>query len=130
MNIQLEYNWAGKTLLIAEDEDFNFMFLEELLSNTNVTIIRALTGEEVLQHMEQNPNIDLILMDVQMPVMDGYTATQKIREQGNNIPIIAQTAYTFTEAIAKIKASGHNEYISKPIDMDVLLSTIDKYIKG
>jgi PAS domain S-box-containing protein len=113
-----------KTLLIAEDDDVNFMFIEEFLSEYGFHIIRAVNGEEVLELLENNPAVDMILMDLQMPVMDGVEATKKIRKKNAGIPIIAQTAYAFSSERKACLDAGCNDYISKPIVQDELLEKI------
>lgn len=119
-------------ILIAEDEEMNFLFLEALLdevSELNFNILHAMNGEEALEIIQSTTNIDIALMDIKMPIMNGYEATQKIKSFRPDLPIIAQTAYS-TE-IDKQKALNHgcNDYISKPIDKDQLYDLLKKYLK-
>jgi CheY-like chemotaxis protein len=123
-----EYNWEGRVLLVAEDEDFNYIFLEEVLNCTQAKLIRAKDGLEAIQMFKSNPNIDLILMDMQMPVMNGYEATRTIKTLKNEVPVIAQTAYHYGEAYEEIKAVGCDELVSKPIDIQLLKDMIQKYL--
>ncbi|MFA8435757.1 MAG: response regulator [Marinifilaceae bacterium] len=123
-----EYNWEGRVLLVAEDEDFNYIFLEEVLNCTHAKLIRAKDGLEAIQMFKSNPNIDLILMDMQMPVMNGYEATRTIKTLKNEVPVIAQTAYHYGEAYEEIKAVGCDELVSKPIDIQLLKEMIQKYL--
>lgn len=116
--------FTTKTFLIAEDSDSSFELLKEMLSSCGVKIIRAVNGIEAVNLCKSNPNIDLVLMDIKMPEMDGYEATALINEFKPYLPVIAQSAY-ITEA-DKIKAlqSGFSDFISKPINKKILLSKL------
>jgi PAS domain S-box-containing protein len=121
------YNWANKSILVAEDEESNFLFMEMLLSKTNVNILRAKDGVEAVEKFQKN-NIDLILMDIKMPNMDGLEATRRIRKIDKDIVIIAQTAFAM-ENDEKISINaGCNDYIAKPIRKPKLLKLINKYL--
>jgi len=113
-----------KTILIAEDEDSNFILLEELLSGLNIHIIRAINGLEAVEICKTNKNIDLVLMDIKMPLMDGYEATKQIKGFMPNLPIIAQTAYFTDIDKSKAIACGCIDFISKPIKRELLFSKI------
>ncbi len=128
MNFSTNYNWEGKVLLVAEDEDFNFIFLEEILMDTKARIIRARDGQEALNFVKSVPEIDLILMDMQMPIMNGYDATRNIKKIKKDLPIIAQTAYHYGEAYEEIMAAGCDDFISKPIDIGGLKDMIDRFL--
>ncbi|WP_421920903.1 response regulator [Marinifilum sp.] len=128
MDNSQEYNWEGKVLLIAEDEDFNYIFLEEVLIETNAQLIRARDGEEAIRLLEANPNIDLILMDMQMPVMNGYDATRNIKKNNQQIPIIAQTAYHYGEAYEEIMLAGCDDFVTKPLDIIGLKEVIARFL--
>lgn len=117
-----------KTLLIAEDEDSNFMVLEQLLSGVNSNIIRAINGLEAVEICQTNSQIDLVLMDIKMPVMDGYEATRQIRSFMPNLPIIAQTAYTSDMDRNKAMECGCNDFLSKPLKRDALISKVNKLL--
>ena len=122
------HNFHGQTVLIAEDDDSNFYFLQEVLSPTSVKIIRAINGKEAVEMVRQCPGISLVLMDIQMPVMNGYEATQQIKAANPQIPIIAQTAYAMAEDRAKSLRAGCDEYLSKPIKPEQLLDVLKKFI--
>ena len=128
MDFSSNYNWEGKVLLVAEDEDFNYIFLEEILIDTNVKLIRAKDGQEAIQLFETNPEIDLILMDMQMPVINGYDATRSIKKLKQEILIIAQTAYHYGEAYEEIMAAGCDDFVTKPIDIGGLKNIIAKFL--
>jgi PAS domain S-box-containing protein len=119
------YNWKGKKILIAEDEDLNFKVLQISLRKTNVDIIRAYNGKEALEIIHHSSDIDLILMDIQMPVMDGYDAMTSIKKIEPNLPIIAQTAFALLEEQKHCLDMGFNDYISKPISTEELFQKIE-----
>jgi len=120
--------WKDKVFLIAEDDKYNFRIIEELLRITNVRIIHAWNGKEVLEKIKTTTKLDLILMDIRMPVMNGLIATKEIRKSLPDIKIIAQTAYANEEDKKLCIIAGCNDYISKPIDKNQLLKTIRKYL--
>jgi PAS domain S-box-containing protein len=115
-----------KTILVAEDIDSNFKLVKSFLSNANAEIIRAANGKEAVEKCLSNKKIDLILMDIKMPVMDGYTAVKLIREINSTIPIIAQTAYIDDRKQAI--ESGCSGFISKPFDKKNLLKVLHEFI--
>ncbi|MFH2096374.1 MAG: ATP-binding protein, partial [Bacteroidota bacterium] len=122
------FRWAGKTILIAEDEDFNYLVLEEILGETGATIIRARNGKEAIDIFESGRHIDITLMDLQMPMLDGYQASRIILEKFPGIPIIAQTAYAMDSEKDKCMEAGISDYITKPIDMGLLMKKINFFI--
>ncbi len=122
-------NFQDKNILIAEDVDSNFLYLETVLKPTGAMIYRASDGKECVEFCRNNPDIDLILMDIQMPVMNGYDATRKIRSFRPDLTIIGQTAYALTADKRKVLDSGCNDYLVKPIGKQKLLETLLKYIK-
>ncbi len=118
----------GKTILVAEDDDVNFILMRELLSGVDATIIRAVNGEEAVKHCDNNKPPDLILMDIKMPIMDGYRAAEIIRQMRPDVPIVAVTAYAHASESEKAMAAGFNGYISKPVDRSQLLSLISRFL--
>lgn len=120
----VEKGSKASTVLIAEDDDASFSYLEVLLSRKNYQLLRAKNGKEAIQLFNDNPKIDLILMDLKMPVMDGYEATRQIREFNNEIPIVAQTAFALTGDKEKALEAGCTDYISKPVKGDELMEKI------
>ena len=125
----------GKRILLAEDNDLNAEIAIELLAEQKIITDRAEDGAECLDKLEKADSgyYDMILMDIQMPVMDGYDAAARIRrmqdEKKASIPIIAMTANAFAEDRQKAISMGMNDHVAKPIDMNVLLPVIAKYIK-
>jgi two-component system, cell cycle response regulator DivK len=125
----LQYNWTNKTILVVEDEEINYYYLKDVLRDTKATIIHAHNGLEAVDFCKNNENIDLVLMDIKLPIMDGYKATRAIKEFRPTLPIIAQTAYSLSgEKNLSIEA-GCSEYLTKPIKPDVLLNSLAKYLK-
>lgn len=122
-----KYSWDSKKILIAEDEETNYLFVEAILEDTNAQLIWAKDGKDVLDLIDKHDDLDLILMDIKMPEMDGLTATRKIRQTNKDIPIIAQTAYAMSEDKTKCLNAGCNDYLAKPISHNLLLATIEKY---
>jgi len=116
------------TILVAEDEHTNFFYINEILSSSNIAIIHAKNGQEAIDLCRKHKEIDLILMDIRMPIMDGLTAVKKIRTFMPEIPIIAQTAYAMPDDREKALAEGCNDFISKPYKKENLLQIIQKHI--
>jgi PAS domain S-box-containing protein len=127
LNDSLDFNWKNKSILVAEDEEFNYFYVQEILSSTKVKIIRARNGLEAVKICQNNTDIDLILMDIKMPQMDGYEATRLIKEMLPNTPIIAQTAFAMSEDRTKAINAGCNNYIAKPINRQRLMNMIQDY---
>ncbi|MCF6365033.1 MAG: PAS domain S-box protein [Bacteroidales bacterium] len=117
-------------ILIVEDEEINFLYIETLIEtfDINCKIIHAKTGKDAVEICKAKTDIDLILMDIKMPVMNGYEATKLIKEIHPDIPVVAQTAYSTPEHKNKAKAAGCDDYISKPIKQETLISIINKYL--
>jgi PAS domain S-box-containing protein len=118
----------GKTILIAEDDNVNFILMREMLSGIGATLVRAVNGEEAVNYCSKNRPVDLILMDIKMPVMDGYRAAELIKQSRPEIPIVAVTAYAHESDKEKTKVAGFAGYISKPVDRPKLISLISKFI--
>jgi len=115
-------------MLLVEDEETNFMLMEVYLQEMNLQITRAHNGQEAVELVEKN-YYDIILMDIQMPVMNGLDATRKIREFNQNIPIIAITAFAFEKERVISLEAGCNEHLSKPVKQEVLERTILEFVR-
>lgn len=115
------------TLLVAEDEESNFMLIEEMLSPLNINLLRARNGLQAVE-ICNNQHIDLVLMDIKMPILNGYDATIQIKEMHKDLPIIAQTAYITNSERERALESGCSDYISKPIKKELLLEKIKKQL--
>ncbi|MFW5751999.1 MAG: response regulator, partial [bacterium] len=122
------HEWENKLVLVAEDEDLNYKVLETILKKAKAKVIRAKNGFEAVELVREK-KVDLVLMDIQMPKMDGYEATMEIRKMNRNLPIIAQTSYAMEGTREKCIAAGCNDYLSKPLKIDKLVETIDKLLK-
>ena len=116
------------SILIAEDEEYNYLFLAEVLNSYEVTLIRAINGKEAVEQCSTPNDIKIILMDIRMPVMDGYEATKLIKKMHPEMPIIAQTAYAMESDRKRAFKEGFNDYLPKPIRRKELISTIIKHI--
>lgn len=123
-------NKMNCTILVAEDEEVNFLYIEALLheeSGMNCNLIRAKNGKEAVE-ICMSRNVDIVLMDIKMPIMNGYEATAKIKSVFPDLPIIAQTAYTSAQDKELAIKYGCNDFISKPIDKDKLIDMIGKQL--
>lgn len=115
-----------KTILIAEDNDSNFILMSYLLKK-QYSIIRAINGKEAVECAKKG-GIDIILMDIKMPEMDGLEATRIIKQTQPNMPIIALTANAFESDRDQAFEAGCDDFLSKPVNAEVCLATIAKYI--
>jgi len=122
------YDWMGKTILIAEDTDCSFLYLKTILRHTNAQILWAATGQEAINLVRENKNIDIVLMDINMPGINGFDATIAIHSIRESLPVIAQTAYVYDNEVELCYASGCIDYISKPIDKVTLLEKISNFL--
>ena len=120
--------YENKTVLIAEDEENNYRLLTEFLSALNLKIIYAGNGREAVEICDSGDSVDLVLMDIKMPVMDGYEATAILKKMKPDLPVIAQTAFAFESDKDKIFNAGCDDYLSKPIKKDLLIAMIKKYL--
>jgi PAS domain S-box-containing protein len=123
------YNFKEHTILIAEDIDFSFLYIEAVLRRTGVKILWAQNGKEAIEHVKTNHSIDLILMDMHMPVMNGYEATEVISKLRPEVPVIAQTAFVLPEDMKRCYAAGCTGYLAKPIRKEQLLNTLSEYFE-
>ena len=117
-------------ILIVEDEEVNYLYLETLLENLelNLKILHAKNGKEAVEMCKQNSEIDFVLMDMKMPIMNGFEATKLIKEFQPNLPIVAQTAYSSEEEKVQAFSAGCDDFISKPISKETLSDIINKYL--
>lgn len=114
----------GKKILIVEDDLSSRLYLNKILEKSAVVLLNASDGEEAVKIASENNDIDIILMDIQMPVMDGYDSMRKIREFRKNIVIIAQTAYGLLGDKEKIIDSGFDDFLIKPISSKALIDKL------
>ena len=124
-------DFKNKVILIVDDEEVNYLILNELLTVWGATTLWAKNGKEAVDLVNSiNQNIDAVLMDIRMPVMDGYAATMEIKQINPKIPIIAQTAYASEEDRLKAEAAGCNGYITKPIETSVLSEVLEIFLNA
>ncbi|HZL12086.1 MAG TPA: response regulator [Prolixibacteraceae bacterium] len=116
-------------ILIAEDVESNFLYLKAVLSKLNATIFWAKNGIEAIEICDGGHAIDLVLMDLQMPEMNGYEATQILKKKYPQLPIVAQTAFAMSDDREKALDSGCDDYLAKPIKSKDLLNVVMKFIK-
>jgi two-component system cell cycle response regulator DivK len=115
-------------ILIVEDVESNYLYLNAVLTKLNATIEWVKNGLEAVNFAKENPNIDVILMDLQMPEMNGYDATREIKKIYPNMCIIAQTAFAMSDDRARALEAGCDDYLAKPIRSKDLLDTVNKYL--
>ncbi len=118
-------NMKETSILIVEDEESNFLYIKELFEGTGVVILHAKNGKEAVDMCLNHNNINLILMDLKMPVMNGFEATKLIRELYPGLPIVAQSAFALGEEREKALKAGCNEYISKPFKKEELMALLN-----
>lgn len=118
-----------KTVLVVEDEEFNRIYFEELLNQIHYRVIAVNNGVEAVEICKKNKSIDLVLMDIKMPLMNGYEATKQIKNLRPNLPIIAQTAFALLGDKKKSLDHGCDDYVAKPIKKETLVKLIKKHLK-
>jgi len=117
----------GRKILIVEDDFSSRLYLNKILERTGAILLNAVDGQEAIDIASDNVDLDLILMDLQIPVIDGYASADKIRGLGRKIIIIAQTAYGLTGDREKIINSGFDDYIIKPIYAEQLIDKLNSF---
>jgi len=123
-------DWSEHEILVAEDIESNYLYIKELLNETRVKILRARDGSEAVEIFGKNPSIRLVIMDILMPGMDGYEATDEIRKIKSDLPVIAQSAFTFEGDIQNgLYAGAFNDYIMKPFTREMLIGVMKKYLE-
>ncbi|MBN2814521.1 MAG: response regulator [Bacteroidales bacterium] len=123
------HNWDGKLFLVAEDDKFSYKFLEGFLKQTKAEVMRASDGREAVELCRNTPGIDLVLMDIQMPEMNGLTATEEIKKFNPGVPIIAQTANAINEERLRCMEAGCDDFITKPVNINELYEKIEKWLR-
>ncbi len=126
-HVEQENQKKVNTVLIAEDVEINFLLLEEIFNELGCTTIHAKNGREAVDICLHNLNIDIVFMDIKMPILDGYEAAKLIKQARPNLPIIAQTGYAYDDEKEKYK-EVFNAYITKPFDLDDLINMFKNYI--
>ena len=124
---KVSYDWKDKTILVADDIDSNYVYIKVAIKHTNAEVIWAKNGIEAVDIVKNNSSIDLVLMDIVMPDMDGFEATKQIKTFNSNIPVVCQTAYSSNENYKAALDCGFDSYMAKPIKVDGMLQVIDKF---
>jgi two-component system, cell cycle response regulator DivK len=124
----MDYNFIGKTIMIVEDEGVNQFFFEKALKKTQANLFFVNNGLEAIEMIQENSEIDLVLMDVRLPGMNGIEATAKIKQINPEMPVIIQTANALPSVYESAIESGCNEFITKPIKIETLLTILKKYL--
>lgn len=127
-DIKKIYNWNNKTILIVEDNYPGFVLLQNYLLQTRIKVVHASNGEEAVNICKNNADINLVLMDIQLPGMNGFEATAMIKKIRKELPVIAETAYVTTEDAILAQNAGFDDYLTKPIEKDKLLFVLSKYL--
>lgn len=122
------YNWKNKKILVADDIDANYIYLKAAIKQTCAEVIWAKNGLEAVECVKNDPNINLVLMDIVMPDMDGFEATRQIKKHNCKLPVVCQTAYPSNENYQAGIACGFDSFMAKPIKVDGMLQIIDKFI--
>jgi len=127
-NINKNFIWRNKTILVVEDVLSNYLFIKTVINKTKAKILYADNGEKAIEICRNNREVDIVLMDINLPDLSGYTATKEIKKFRKDLPIIAQTAYALSEDKEKSKQAGCDDYIPKPFRVNELLEKISDYL--
>lgn len=122
----MQLNWENKTIVVVDDTEINFVLIKTQLRKTKANIVWLKNGHEVIEYIREQRTVDVILMDIRMPIVDGIQATKKIKQMAPNIPIVIQTASVIGNAYEEISSSGCDDAIFKPIMPDNLIEILNK----
>ena len=123
-----KYRWNSKNILVVEDDETSAFLLDTFLKRTGARISYTTDGNEAVEFVRQHPETDLILMDVQLPDKNGFTATREIKSFASQVVVIAQTAYAFSMDYHEAMRAGCDAYLTKPLNMSLLLDKMDSYL--
>lgn len=123
-----QINLQNKKVLVVEDDEMSYLYISQLLNIINATYIREKTGAGAILQFRNNPDVDVILMDIQLPDMDGQHATREIRKLDLNVPIIAQTASRSVPDLDSMIDAGCSAVLIKPFSMDQLFHELEKVL--
>jgi len=127
--IDTKINLTGRKILVVEDNETSVFYYKAALKNTNAMTLWAKDGFEAVNLFKKNVRIDLVLMDLNMPEMDGFEATRQIKRLNPKVPVIVQSAFILSNEESKSYEAGCDEFLVKPVRLNVLLETIQKYLK-
>lgn len=122
-------DWKKKNILIVEDDETNAYLLKAYLAKTKATIIEVRNGKQAVELCASDLTIDLVLMDIRLPEMNGYNATKLIKSANRKLPVIAQTAYALESDIHCAFEAGCDDFLAKPISQEELFSVMSKYLR-
>ena len=122
------YHWNKKNILVVEDDESSAFLLGEILKGTGANIEYITDGEGAIEFVRQNPDTDLILMDIHLPQKDGFTATREIKSFARDVVVIAQTAYALSKNYRDAREAGCDDLITKPLSPGYLLDRINYFL--
>jgi CheY-like chemotaxis protein len=122
------YKWNAKNILVVEDDETSAYLLNEFLKDTGAKVTFTTDGKEAVDYVRDNPQTDLILMDILLPEKDGLTATREIKSFAHNVKVIAQTSYAFSVYAQEAEQAGCDAFLTKPLNMSLLLDKMDGYL--
>lgn len=125
-NAHFTYDWQDRVILLVEDEPVCRLFFKSALRNTEVIFLDAFNGEQAVLMIKQHPEIDLVLMDIKLPLLNGIEATRQIKKIRPELPVIMQSAYALSNERALALEAGCDDYLSKPIQIELLLEKIEQ----
>ena len=125
---QATYRWNSKNILVVEDDESSAFLLESFLKDTGANVSFTSNGSKAVEYVREHPEIDLILMDIHLPEKDGFTATREIKAFARNVVVIAQTADAFSIDRLEALRAGCDAYLTKPLNMSLLLDKINGYL--
>jgi len=121
-------NWKTKNILIVEDDETNAYLLKAYLAKTKATIVEVRNGKQAVEICSSNLDIDIVLMDIRLPEMNGYNATRLIKSAKQDLPVIAQTAFALDTDVEKAFEAGCDDFLAKPISQEELFTVLSKYL--
>jgi PAS domain S-box-containing protein len=127
-NYKEKYNWNNKKILIVEDDETSLLYLKTILAETSIKIISAVNGKKALKEFNKHHDIDLILIDIQLPEISGNEVVERIRKENKKVKIIMQTAYAMPDEERQFLKSGADDFITKPVKMTILKPLINYYL--
>ena len=122
------FNWSGKKLLIAEDEELNYKLYIEMFKPTGIEVVHAENGRVAVDSFANGQNFDIVILDLKMPEMDGIQAFKHIKKINKEVPVFAITAFAMEEEKQEIEAMGFNKYFAKPVNKEELFSTLNEFL--
>ena len=123
-----DLDWKKFTILVVEDVETNMLFIKAAIEKTGINILWSRDGMEAIEKVQKDKLIDVVLMDLRMPNLDGFRATEVIKSVRKDLPVIAQTTFTDEMDKDRVFEAGCDAYLAKPIRLDTLLETIGKFL--